>query len=152
MLKDRERFLLEGKLPWKQNSTTVVAAPTILVKKHVKYKYFEKNLDFETKPSSVTRTVCYNYNSWLTGVYMAYNFDKNSRGKAKWLFEQNLDPFAPLSILQRFGYLCALAAKATRLQELAGRFRPRLSPDTQNRAFAKNGSCIQILDTALDTT
>ena len=39
--------------------------------------------------------------------------------------------------------------KATRLQELAGCFRPRLSPDAQNRAFAKNGSCIQILDTAL---
>ena len=32
---------------------------------------------------------------------------------------------------------------------MAGHVRPRLSPDTQNRAFAKNGSCIQILDATL---
>ena len=37
--------------------------------------------------------------------------------------------------------------RSTRLQELARCFRPRLSPEVQNRAFTKNGSCIQILDT-----
>ena len=31
----------------------------------------------------------------------------------------------------------------------AGCFRPRLSPDAQHTAFAKNRSCIQILDTTL---
>ena len=41
------------------------------------------------------------------------------------------------------------AKETTRLQELAGRFGPRLSPGAQNRVFVKNESCIQILDTAL---
>ena len=58
-------------------------------------------------------------------------------------------PLAALRVLQCFGFSRTPAAKATRLQELAGRFRPRLSPDIQNRAFVKNGSCIQILDTAM---
>ena len=35
------------------------------------------------------------------------------------------------------------------VKELAGCFRLRLSPDAQNRAFGKNGSCIQIIDTTL---
>ena len=42
-----------------------------------------------------------------------------------------------LSVLERFSFFWTPAAKATRLQELAGNFRPRLSPDAQNRAFAK---------------
>ena len=58
-------------------------------------------------------------------------------------------PLATLSALQCFGFFWTPAAKATRLQELAGRFRSRLSHDTQNRAFTKNRSCIQILDTIL---
>ena len=58
-------------------------------------------------------------------------------------------PLATLSALQRFGFFWTPAAKAIRLQELAGRYRPRLSSVAQNRASTKNGSCIQILDTAL---
>ena len=33
------------------------------LKKHVADKYFEKKLDFEPKSASVTRKVCYHYNS-----------------------------------------------------------------------------------------
>ena len=44
---------------------------------------------------------------------------------------------AALSALQRFGFPWSPAAKATHWQELAGRFRSRLSPDAQNRASAK---------------
>ena len=44
------------------------------------------------------------------------------------------------------------AAKINCLQELAGHFRSMLSPDAQNRAFAKNGSCIQNLDTTLSVS
>ena len=50
---------------------------------------------------------------------------------------------------KRFGFFLALVAKATCLQELAGRFRPRLLPDIKNRAFTKNRTYIQILDTTL---
>ena len=58
-------------------------------------------------------------------------------------------PLATLSILQRFGFFWTPATKTTCLQELAGRFRSRLTPDAQSRALAKNGSCIQIPDTTL---
>ena len=55
MLNDRENFLLEGNppqgWPWKQNSTIVVAAAMILVKKRTTDKYFEKKLNFQPKPS-----------------------------------------------------------------------------------------------------
>ena len=51
--------------------------------------------------------------------------------------------------LKRFGLFWTPAANAARLRELAEFFRPRLPSDAQNRAFAKNGSCIQILDTTL---
>ena len=56
---------------------------------------------------------------------------------------------ATLSTLQCFGFFWTPAAKAICLQELARCFRARLSPDVQNRASAKNGSCIQMLDRAL---
>ena len=56
---------------------------------------------------------------------------------------------ATLSALQSFGFFWNPAAKATHLQELPGHFRSRLSPDAQNRAFAKNESCNQILDITL---
>ena len=58
---------------------------------------------------------------------------------------------AQIIALQCIGFPWAPAAKATPLQELAGCFRRRLWPDAQNRAFAKNGNCIQSLDTALTT-
>ena len=79
-------------------------------------------------------------------------FDRNSRGKTsqiEWLLESNLKSFDSLSDLQRFGFFYIPAVKAIRLQELAKRFKPRLPPDIQNRAFAKNRSCIQILDKTL---
>ena len=75
----------------------------------------------------------------LHGVYIWQKFwRKNISG-----------PLATLSALQRFDFHWTPATKATRLQELAECFRLRLSPDNQRRAFAKNGRCIQILDTAL---
>ena len=36
----------------------------------------KKKLDFEPKSPSVTGNVCYHYNTCVTGVYMAYMFDK----------------------------------------------------------------------------
>ena len=123
------------------------------LKKRVTNKYFEKNLDFECESPSVKGKMCYHYSSWAsTNVYMTYFFDRNSEGKTsqnEWLFELNLRSFAYSkcsTVLWR--PLDPPAAKATLLTR-AGRFMPRLSPDTQNRAPAKNGSCIQIIDTAL---
>ena len=61
----------------------------------------------------------------------------------------NQGHLATLSALQCFGFFWTSAAKTTSLQEFTGCFRTTLSPDTQNRIFAKNGSCIQLLDTTL---
>ena len=119
-----------------------------LLKKHVTDKYFEK-VRLWTCTTFHYRKLCYHYNSWVTGVCMAYMFDRNSGGKTsqiEWFFESYLRSFEYFP-LQRFCFHCTPAAKATCLQELAGCFRLRLSPDTQNRAFAKSKSCIQILDT-----
>ena len=62
---------------------------------------------------------------------------------------QIYSPLATLSVLHHFGFFWITAAKARDLQKLAGYLKPRLSPDAQNRAFPKNWSCIQILDTTL---
>ena len=51
-------------------------------------------------------------------------------------------PLATFTALQCFGFFWTSDAKATHLQDLAGHFRLCSSPDTQNRAFAKNESCI----------
>ena len=51
------------------------------MKKNVADKYFEEKLDFEPESPSITEKVCYHYNSWVTRVYMAFMFDRNSRGK-----------------------------------------------------------------------
>ena len=78
--------------------------------------------------------------------------DRNSGGKHLKLrdyLKQIEGHLVTLSALQYFGFFWTSAAKATRLQELAGLFTPRLSPDAQNRDFAKNISCIQILDKPL---
>ena len=84
----------------------------------------------------------------LHGVY----FDRNSGGKIS-----QVEPLSKLNA-RSFGYFeCSTAlwllldpsCKSNLLQELAGRFRSRLSPDAQNRAFGKNVSCIQILGTTL---
>ena len=62
---------------------------------------------------------------------------------------QSEGPLATLSALQHFAFFWTPAAKTIHLQELVGCFRPKLSPDTQNRAFTKNRSSVQILDTTL---
>ena len=57
----------------------------------------KKKLDFEPQSPSVTGNVCYDYNTWGTGIYMGYMFDRNSRGKTshiEWLFESNLRSFS----------------------------------------------------------
>ena len=68
------------------------------------YRYFEKKLDLEPESTSVTGKLSYHYNSWVTGVYIAYMFDRNSGGKTfqiDWLFESNL---------KSFGYIkCSIA-------------------------------------------
>ena len=66
------------------------------LKKLVADKYFEKKLDFEPKSPSVTRNVCYHYNSWVTAVQRTCLFHINSGRKisqTKWLFESNLRSF-----------------------------------------------------------
>ena len=66
------------------------------LKKRAGDKYFEKKLDFEPKSPSLTRKVCYHYNSWVTGVCRTCLFHINSGGKisqTKWLFESNLRSF-----------------------------------------------------------
>ena len=66
------------------------------LKKCVTDESFEKKLDFEPEFSSITGNVCYHYNNWVTGVYMACIFHRNSGEKAsqiEWLFESNLKSF-----------------------------------------------------------
>ena len=161
MLKGREKILVEGNplqsWPWTLNGTTVVAAVTIpeVVNNwrsvlQIKIERFGKKLDFESECYSVTGKVCYRYNSWVTGVYIAYAWQKFRR--------KNLSYWVIIWInLRSFGcFNCSTAlwlpldpSCKGNTQELAECFRPSLSPDAQNRAVAKNGSCIQIVDTAL---
>ena len=66
------------------------------LKKHVTDKYFEKKLDFEPSSTFITGNVCFHYNTWVTGFYMAYMFDRNSGRKTsqtEWLTESNLRSF-----------------------------------------------------------
>ena len=85
-------------------------------------------------------------------VYMVYTFDRNATRKTSQIddyLNQIKGPLATLRALQRFGFFWTPAAEAICLEEFAGSFRLRLSPDAQNKVFTKNGSCIQILDTTL---
>ena len=62
------------------------------LKKRVPDKSFEKKLGIECESYSVTGKVYYHYNSWVTGVSIAYMCDRNSGGKTsqiQWLFESN---------------------------------------------------------------
>ena len=66
------------------------------VKKSVTNKYLKIKLYFEPESPSVTRNVCYHYNSRVTGAYMACMFVRNSGGNTSqigWFFESNLRPF-----------------------------------------------------------
>ena len=50
----------------------------------------------EPESPSVRGKVCHHYNSLVTGVYMAYMFDRNSGGKTfqiEWLLKLNLRSF-----------------------------------------------------------
>ena len=84
------------------------------LKKHVTDKHFEERLDSEYESP-------YHYNSWVTGVYMAYLFNRNSDGKSsqiEWLFESNLRSFAYSKCSTALGFPSTSAAKAICLQEL----------------------------------
>ena len=67
----------------------------------------------------------------MSGVYMAYMFGGKHLKLSDYL-NQISGPLATLRALKRFGFFWTPAAKTTCLQELTGRFRPSLSPDTQN--------------------
>ena len=111
-----------------------------LLKKHVTDKYLEKKVKLWSLSPFITGNTCYHYNTWVTGVYMAYIFDRNSRGKAsqiEWA-KSNLRSFGYFECLAALWLLLDPSCKGTLLQELTGHFRPRLSPDAQNRAFPKN--------------
>ena len=73
----------------------------------------------------------------LHGVYVWQKLWK--KNISSWVFIWIKFKFllASLSALQHFGFFWTPAAKATQLQELTGHFRPRLSPDSKNMAFAK---------------
>ena len=140
----------------KENDTTVVTAVMILEvvnnwKSVLQINILKKKVRLWSLSPSVTGNTCCHYNIWVTGVYMAYIFDRNSRGKEfqiEW-FESNLWSFVYFECSPVLWLLLDPSCKGTLLQELAGHLRPRLLPDTQNRAFPKNGSYIHILDTTL---
>ena len=85
-------------------------------------------------------------------LHIAYVWHKfwGKTSQIEWLFESNLRFFGYFECSKALWlFLWTPVPKATCLQELAVCFRSRLSPDPQNRAFAKNESYIQILDRTL---
>ena len=85
VLKACRKNLLKGdppqSWPWKQNGTTVVAIVIILEgvnnwRSMLQINIFLKKLDFEPEPPSVTGKLCYQHNSWVNSVCMAYMFDR----------------------------------------------------------------------------
>ena len=80
--------------PWKQNGTTVVATKMTIEVVNNWRSELQKNI--LKKSYKVTGDIGYHYNTWVTGVCMAYMFDRNSGGKTfqiEWLFESNLRSF-----------------------------------------------------------
>ena len=72
--------------PLKQNVSTVVVAVMVLEVVNIwrsvlQINILKKKIGFEPELLSVTGKVCYHYNSWVTGVYMAYMFDRRKGGK-----------------------------------------------------------------------
>ena len=51
------------------------------LKKCVTDKYLRKKVRHWTLFTFVTENLCYHYNTWVTGVYMMYMFDRNFGGK-----------------------------------------------------------------------
>ena len=79
-------------------------------------------------------------------------FDRNVRGKTtqtECLFELNLGSFGYFECTTALWLLLEPSCKGNLLTRVTQHFRARRSPDPKNRAFEKNGSCIQILDTIL---
>ena len=74
VLNDFKNILVEGNPPqsWpsRQNGTTVTVSMIIFKMCHL--KIFWKKLHFEPKSPSITGKVCCYYNSWVTGICMAY--------------------------------------------------------------------------------
>ena len=103
----------------KENDTTVVTAVMILEvvnnwKSVLQINILKKKVRLWSLSPSVTGNTCCHYNIWVTGVYMAYIFDRNSRGKEfqiEW-FESNLWSFVYFGVPQYFGFFWIPAAKA----------------------------------------
>ena len=81
--------------PWKQNGTTVVAVMILEVVNNWRsvLQIFWKNRLWTLITFCYIGYVCYYYNTWVIGVYMAYVFDWNSGGKTsqiEWWFESNI--------------------------------------------------------------
>ena len=72
-VKRPQKILMKGNppqsWPWKQNGTNAVAV--VMIPKVVNNWRSMSQLDFEPESSSITGKVCYHYNTWVTGVYMA---------------------------------------------------------------------------------
>ena len=80
-------------------------------------------------------------------IYMAYMFDRNLGEKASQIegFESNLRSFGYFECSAVLLFFLDPSCKGTLLvHTMVGRLRSRLSNGTQNRAFANNGSCIQM--------
>ena len=95
MLKGRKKILVRGNSPqswpWKQSGTTIVAA--VMIHKIVNHwrSALQIYFDLNCFPLQETITLCYHYNSRVTGVYMSYMFNRNAGWKTssiEWLFEQ----------------------------------------------------------------
>ena len=119
----------------------------IFVKKQCIDKYFDKKNRLWTVITFCHRTYMIPL-QYLSDWHICLRNILEEKSQIEWL-KVTLKFFGYFSAPQCFGFFCTSAAKATYLQELTGCFRPRLWPDTQNRAFAKNSSCTQILDTTL---
>ena len=124
------------------------------LKKRVTDKYFLKKLHLEPLSPSVTGNVCYHYKTWVTGVFMVYMFDRNSAGKTsqiEWLFESNLRSSGYFKCSAVLWLLLDPSCNGNLLTKVGWVLQAQIYPDGQNGAFAKNGSCIQNLDTTLTT-
>ena len=78
--------------PWKQNDITVVAAVMILQVVSNWISVLQMNI---LKPNHLSGNIFYHYKTRVTGVYMAYIFNRHSGGKASQIdcFESNLRSF-----------------------------------------------------------
>ena len=145
--------MLEGS--WKQNATTVVASVMSLEvvnnwRSVLQINHLEKDLDMNFilfQQKYVTITIF----EWLVSTWHMFvrNFGKKA-SQIERLFESNSRTFGCFKCSAALCLPVRPCYKATWLQELTECFIPYISPDTRNRTFVKNGSCIQTLDTVLN--